>query len=65
MKPAGPFSILEANPVSTKDIQLVSTSSATAASEECVDPVARRNLTVARRCSNAFGAAMVAVEEVP
>jgi hypothetical protein len=65
MKPAGPFSILEANPVSIKDIQLVSTSSATAASEECVDPVARRNLTVARRCSNAFGAAMVAVEEVP
>ncbi len=65
MKPAGPFSILEANPVSTKDIQLVSTSSVTAASEECVDPVARRNLAVARRCSNAFGAAMLAVEEVP
>jgi hypothetical protein len=65
MRPAGPFSILDANPVSTKDIQLVSTSSTTAASEECVDPVARRNLTVARRCSNAFGAAMLAVEEVP
>jgi Caspase domain/Domain of unknown function (DUF4384) len=65
MKPAGPFSILEANPVSSKDIQLVSTSSTAAANEECVDPVARRNLTVARRCSNAFGAAMLAVEEVP
>jgi len=65
MKPAGPFSILEANPVSSKDIQLVSTSSTAAASQECVDPVARRNLTVARRCSNAFGAAMLAVEELP
>lgn len=64
MTPAGPFSMLEANPVSAKDIQLVSTSSTNAASDECSDNVARRNLSVARRCSNAYGAAMVGVEEV-
>jgi caspase domain-containing protein/uncharacterized protein DUF4384 len=65
MKPAGPFSMVEANAVSSKDIQLVSTSSSTASSDECADPVARRNFAVARRCSNAYGAALIAVEEMP
>jgi hypothetical protein len=63
LTPAGPFSTLQANLASAKDIQLVSGSSSGAADAECADSAARRNLSVAQRCSNAYGAAMVAVEE--
>jgi len=65
LKPAGPFSIVEANALATRDIQLVSTQAPSASNEECVDETRKRNLVVARRCSNAFGAALVAVEELP
>jgi hypothetical protein len=64
LKPAGPFSILEASAVAAKDIQLVTTSTPVATSAECVDPLARRNLAVAKRCSNAYGAALIGVEEM-
>ncbi len=37
----------------------------TAANQECQEEPRKRNLVVARRCSNAFGAALVAVEETP
>lgn len=65
LKPAGPFSIVEASALATRDIQLVTTQAPSAASEECADETRKRNLVVARRCSNAFGAALVAVEELP
>ena len=65
LKPAGPFSVVEANAIAAKDIVLVSTSTpAATASTECADPLARRNLAVAKRCSNAYGAALIAVEEI-
>ena len=63
MTAAGPFSIVDANPVAAKDIQLVTVSTPAAASNECNDNIARRNLSVAKRCSNAYGAAMVGIEE--
>ena len=65
LKPAGPFSIVEANALATRDIQLVTMQAPSAAAEECAEQPAKRNLVVARRCSNAFGAALVAVEELP
>jgi hypothetical protein len=64
MKAAGPFSVLDASPIAAKDIQLVTTSAPASSTPECVDPLARRNLTVAKRCSNAYGAALLAVEEL-
>src|SRR5258708_2405860 len=65
LKPAGPFSIVEANPLAARGIPLVPNSTPNAANEECIASGAKRNLVVAKRCSNAFGAAIVAVEEVP
>ena len=65
LKPAGPFSIVEANALATRDIQLVTMQAPSAAAQECEDQPQKRNLVVARRCSNAFGAALVAVEELP
>jgi uncharacterized caspase-like protein len=65
LKPAGPFSIVEANALATRDIQLVTMSTPAAATEECAEEPRKRNLVVARRCSNAFGAALVEVEELP
>jgi uncharacterized caspase-like protein len=65
LKPAGPFSIVEANALATRDIQLVTMQAPSAAAPECEDQPQKRNLVVARRCSNAFGAALVTVEELP
>jgi uncharacterized protein DUF4384 len=64
LQPAGPFSIVEASAIAAKDIQLVTTSTPVATSSECTDPISRRNLAVARRCSNAYGAALLGVEEM-
>ena len=65
LKPAGPFSIVEANPMAARDIQLVTSTTPAATTDECQAGQAKRNLVVAKRCSNAFGAAFIAVEEVP
>lgn len=64
LKPAGPFSMVEASPVSAKDIQLVSGASAYSGSAECTEDTRKRTLAVQKKCSNAFGAALVTVEEV-
>jgi hypothetical protein len=64
LKPAGPFSVVEASAFAAKDIQLVTTSTPVATSAECVDPLSRRNLAVASRCSKAYGAALVGVQEI-
>jgi len=63
LKPAGPFSMISASPAAAKDIQLVSVSSASAESFACRDGTQKRTLVVQQRCSNAYGAAMVMVEE--
>jgi hypothetical protein len=66
LKPAGPFSIVDATSLATRDIQLVTMQAPSASNEECADePKRTRNLVVARRCSNAYGAALVAIEELP
>jgi hypothetical protein len=64
MRPAGPFSIIPASTTSSKDIQLVTSTSANAQSRECEQPSSLRNLVVQKSCSNAYGAAMMVLEEV-
>jgi hypothetical protein len=65
MKGVGPFSIVEANPVSGQEIQRVSATPASATRAECADDAKRiRNLIVQKRCSGAYGAAMAVIEEV-
>jgi len=65
MVPAGPFSIVPASTSSSKDIQLVTQTSANAESKECEAPSAHRTLMVQKNCSNAYGAALMVLEEVP
>lgn len=64
MQPAGPFSIVPASASASVDIQRASSTSAHANSQECAEPPAKRTLMVQRRCSNAYGAAMMVLEEV-
>lgn len=64
MLPAGPFSMVKASPISARDIQLVSGASVHAASPECAAPAGKRTLQVQQRCSNAYGAAIMQLEEV-
>lgn len=64
MLPAGPFSMVQASSISSRDIQLVSGASAHAASPECVASLGKRTLQVQQRCSNAYGAAITQLEEV-
>lgn len=59
----GPFSVLEVNPIASKDIQLVSLSSPKAESQGCGE-VAKRNLVIAQECSNSYGAAKIEILEV-
>lgn len=63
LKPAGPFSSVEA--VATKDIQLVSSTSSEASSNECNADGRQqtRNLAIQKRCSNAYGAALLTIDE--
>lgn len=65
LKPAGPFSIIDANAATAKDIQLVTLSSSHATSSECTDSgVKTRNLMVQKKCSDAYGAALLSLDEV-
>jgi len=65
LKPAGPFSIVEASADATRGLQRATLQAPGAAADECAGDSAKRNLAVARRCSNAFGAALVGIEELP
>ena len=56
--------MIEASPASAKDIQLVSGASAYSGNAECTEDTRKRTLAVQKKCSNAFGAALVTVEEV-
>lgn len=62
LKPSGPFSVVGA--VAAKDIQLVTAGAAKPPAAECADPASLRNLAVTKRCSTAYGAALLTVEEV-
>ena len=64
MRPAGPFSVVEAAGSASRDIQLVSSTSANANSAECGASAGTRTLLVQKRCSSAYGAALQSIEEV-
>jgi hypothetical protein len=63
LRPSGPFSAVAA--LAAKDIQLVTAGAATPAADECSDQSSLRNIAVKKRCSTAYGAALLTVEEVP
>ncbi len=65
MKPAGPFSVIDITtaPESGRDIQLVTGNSADAQSGDC-QMQKTRNLAIQKRCSRAYGAAVLVVDEV-
>lgn len=62
LKPSGPFSVLDA--MAAKDIQLVTAGAAKPATAECADQTTMRTLAVKKRCSTAYGAALLTIEEV-
>lgn len=59
---AGPFSMVNATPGGKRGIQTVTSTRSAAIQDECGN-TGRRNLAVARVCSDAYGAAMAVVEE--
>ncbi|OHC66278.1 MAG: hypothetical protein A2040_18745 [Rhodocyclales bacterium GWA2_65_19] len=62
LKPSGPFSVVGA--MAAKDIQLVTAGAEKPAADECSDRTSLRNIAVKKRCSSAYGAALLTVEEV-
>ncbi|MCX7180763.1 MAG: DUF4384 domain-containing protein [Proteobacteria bacterium] len=62
LKPSGPFSVVGA--IAAKDIQLVTAGAAKPPAEECSDQTSLRNISVKKRCSTGYGAALLTVEEV-
>jgi len=65
MQATGPFSMLEASGTAAKSIQRATMRGSRPTEADCSNAAKERNLQVAKRCSNAFGAALVTVEEVP
>ena len=63
MTPSGPFSSVNVSQAAAKDIQLVTRVSANAASTECVNAKTRNLAVVEKKCSNAYGAALLMIEE--
>ena len=64
MQQAGPFSMVAATLVTARDIQLVTATSPQAAATECQEAGTKRTLVLQKRCSTAYGAALLAIEEV-
>ncbi|MCE1185346.1 MAG: DUF4384 domain-containing protein [Rhodocyclales bacterium] len=62
LQAAGPFS--EAPAHAAKDIQLVTAGSPQEASAECQSLPSTRNIGIRKRCSNAYGAALLTIDEV-
>lgn len=60
---AGPFSVINVNPIAAKDIQLVTLSSAVVERADCREPL-KRNLVIAKECSNSYGADKLDIMEV-
>jgi hypothetical protein len=65
LRPAGPFSIVPASDSASRDLQRALSRSANAGSKDCDAAPADRTLVVQRKCSDAYGAAMMVLEEVP
>jgi hypothetical protein len=65
-QPAGPFSVVDANITSAKNIQQASASSAIANSAECQTKLkdGKQNKTNEKKCSDAYGAAILDLNEV-
>lgn len=63
-KPAGPFSIVDANISAARDIQLVTSSTASSASKECNSAAQKNNPGMEKKCSDAYGAAILSLDEV-
>jgi hypothetical protein len=59
---AGPFSMVNATSGGKRSIQSVTSAPSAAIQDEC-GSTGRRNLAVAQTCSDAYGAALVVVEE--
>ncbi len=65
LNPSGPFSTIDYSASAATDIQLVTGLSANATSTACATGAKTRNLGVgAGSCSNAYGAALLSLEEV-
>jgi hypothetical protein len=62
---AGPFEKFNASSQAMALVGRLATLSATISAADCRAPGANRDLGVAQRCSNAFGASLVSVEETP
>lgn len=63
MRPAGPFSMIEASPATNRDIVLVTATPANADDAHCKVAGAQRTLAIAEECSDAYGAAMLTIRE--
>ena len=61
---AGPFEKIQNTAAAVQHISQIATLSAAASKDACKSIGARRDLGVARQCSNAFGASMLSVEEI-
>jgi hypothetical protein len=65
LRPAGPFSMVRASDAASKDLQRAIARSANAGSKDCDTPASNRTLQIQKKCSDAYGAAMMMLEEVP
>ncbi|HEX9140107.1 MAG TPA: caspase family protein [Steroidobacteraceae bacterium] len=63
VSPAGPFGKVHPTAQAVARIGQIATLSAAASQADCQNADGKRDLGVARRCSNVFGASMVSVEE--
>lgn len=61
---AGPFSMVNATAGGKRSIQKVTSTTRAATGNECDSSEGRRTLAVAKTCSDAYGAALIAVEEL-
>ncbi|MDP2788161.1 MAG: DUF4384 domain-containing protein [Pseudomonadota bacterium] len=64
MRPAGPFSVIDASPLTARNIQIVSAGDAQAALPECSLTGEQRTADIAAACSDAYGADLIGLIEI-
>lgn len=64
MRPAGPFSVIDASPLTARNIQVVSAGDAQAAAPECSLTGEQRSADIAAACSDAYGADLIDLIEI-
>lgn len=64
MRPMGPFSSIGVNTLNNQDIQIVAGNSTPSASDECRIEMTTQNLRGVRKCSHAFGSAILEIKEI-